>query len=89
MKNITMPGIAHPATLLDLATTPQLTHNRLIYSVINESLLGRGGISEVITDLGAPVDAGRDRIRGPRGRLSPSSSTATSNADTAARLSQS
>jgi Na+/H+ antiporter NhaA len=44
------------------------------------------GTSEVITDLGAPVDPERDRIRGPApGAWSPSSSTATSNAPTAAR----
>jgi hypothetical protein len=40
MKNITMPGIAHPATLLVLAT-PAVTRNRLIHSVLNEGLLGR------------------------------------------------
>ena len=43
------------------------------------------GTSEVITDLGAPVDPGRDHIRGPGRAPSPSWSTGTSNALTAAR----
>ena len=42
------------------------------------------GSAETIVDLGAPVDPGRDHIRGPARALSPSSSTATSNARTAA-----
>jgi Na+/H+ antiporter NhaA len=43
------------------------------------------GTTQVITDLGAPVDPARDRIRGPAPRRSPSWSTATSSAPTAAR----
>ena len=42
------------------------------------------GTSETIVDLAAPVDPERDHVRGPATRPSPSSSTATSSARTAA-----